>query len=79
MSDSIVIKLFLNEEGDLENLWIFYTLYIVSTCMYYIFYNFIESILYAGIILEILFRIFEYFTNKKITDLLRRRPTMTAI
>jgi hypothetical protein len=79
MSDSIVITLFLNENADLEHVWIFYTMYMVVSLMYYISYDLIQSILYAGITLEIHFRLFEYLTNVKVAYLLRRRPTMTAI
>ena len=78
MSDSIVITLFLNENADLEHVWMFYTLYIIATFMYYVSYDLMNSILYAGITLEILFRVFEYLTNLKVAYLLQRRPTMTA-
>ena len=60
MSDSLVIRLILDETSTVKNLWKFYLIYAILTGIYYIFMNFMKAFLYAGITLEILLRLCVY-------------------
>ena len=80
MSDSILITMLLNEDNALENAWVIYVVFGLLTMVYCIWYNLFKSMVYAGISLEIVLRIIEFFVQSSLMWAFRRRhPTMTAI
>ena len=60
MSDSLVLRLLLDEGNTIQNLWKFYLIYAILTGIYYLFMNFMRAFLYAGITLEIIMRLCVY-------------------
>jgi hypothetical protein len=80
MSDSILITMLLNEDNALENTWVIYGVFALLTMVYCVWYNLFKSIVYAGISLEIVLRILEFFVQSAVMWAFRRRhPTMTGI
>lgn len=80
MSDSILITMLLNEDNALENAWVIYVVFGLLTMVYCIWYNLFKSMVYAGISLEIVLRIIEFFVQSSLMWAFRRRhPTMTGI
>ena len=80
MSDSILINMLLNEDNALENTWIIYIVFALLTGLYCIWYNLFKSMVYAGISLEIVLRIIEFFVQSALVWAFRRRhPTMVGI
>jgi uncharacterized membrane protein YqjE len=80
MSDSILINMLLNEDNALENTWIIYIVFAILTGLYCIWYNLFKSMVYAGISLEIVLRIIEFFVQSALVWAFRRRhPTMVGI
>lgn len=80
MSDSILIRMLLNEDNALENTWVIYVVFAFLTMVYCVWYNLFKSIVYAGISLEIVLRIIEFFVQSAVMWAFRRRhPTMTGI
>jgi hypothetical protein len=80
MSDSILITMVLNENNALENTWVIYVVFALLTGVYCIWYNLFSAALYAGISLEIVLRLLEFFVQSSlIWAFHRRHPTMTGI
>ena len=80
MSDSILITMVLNENNALENTWVIYIVFTFLTMVYCIWYNLFSAALYAGISLEIVLRLLEFFVQSSlIWAFHRRHPTMTGI
>ena len=80
MSDSILIRMLLNEDNALENAWVIYSVFVLLTMVYCIWYNLFKSMVYAGISLEIVLRLIEFFVQSSLMWAFRRRhPTMTGI
>jgi len=80
MSDSILITMLLNEDNALENTWVIYVVFAFLTMVYCVWYNVVSSMVYAGISLEIVLRLIEFFVQSSLMWAFRRRhPTMTGI
>ena len=80
MSDSILITMLLNEDNALENTWVIYVVFAFLTMVYCVWYNVVSSMVYAGISLEIVLRLIEFFVQSSlIWAFHRRHPTMTGI
>jgi len=80
MSDSILITMLLNEDNALENTWVIYIVFALLTGLYCVWYNVVSATLYAGISLEIILRLLEFFVQSAVMWAFRRRhPTMAAI
>ena len=80
MSDSILITMLLNEDNALENTWVIYVVFGLLTMVYCIWYNLFKSMVYAGISLELVLRIIEFFVQSSLMWAFRRQhPTMTGI
>ena len=80
MSDSILITMLLNEDNALENTWVIYIVFGLLTMLYCVWYNLFKSMVYAGISLEIILRLLEFFVQSAVMWAFRRRhPTMTGI
>ena len=79
MGDSIVIRILLNEDGDINNVLFLYIVYVLLAGLYMLQYSIVHSILYAGITLEIILRIIEWLSVAIIRHMVyRRHPTMVA-
>ena len=80
MSDSILINMLLNEDNALENTWVIYIVFALLTVLYSLWYNLLKAMVYAGITLELVLRIVEFFVQSAVMwAFRRRRPTMTGI
>ena len=80
MSDSILITMLLNEDNALENTWVIYLVFALLTGLYCVWYNLVSATVYAGISLEIILRLLEFFVQSAVMWAFRRRhPTMTAV
>ena len=80
MSDSILINMLLNEDNALENTWVIYIVFGLLTMVYCVWYNIVSSMVYAGISLEIILRLLEFFVQSAVMWAFQRRhPTMAAI
>jgi len=80
MSDSILITMLLNEDNALENTWVIYIVFALLTGLYCVWYNVVSAMVYAGISLEIVLRLLEFFVQSALVWAFRRRhPTLAAI
>jgi hypothetical protein len=80
MSDSILIRMLLNEDNALENTWVIYVVFAFLTMIYCVWYNVVSSMVYAGISLEIVLRLIEFFVQSSLMWAFQRRhPTLAAI
>ena len=80
MSDSILIRMLLNEDNALENTWVIYVVFAFLTMVYCVWYNVVSSMVYAGISLEIVLRLIEFFVQSSLMWAFQRRhPPLAAI
>jgi hypothetical protein len=79
MSDSILIRMLLNEDGDIQNVLYLYVAYSLLTLLYMFQNNIGHSLVYAGVTLEIILRGIEWLSATMIRRMFyRRHPTMVA-